>query len=136
MSSLRIATILAAAVMTGCALFGGKVSLSTSPTMPAAEGGARFSVSKNDNTVIVLSVKHLAHPDKLTPPASSYVVWTKANKDAMAQSIGALKVDSDLSGSLLAETPLHSFELIVTAEPSGEIQQPTGQPLLWTSYSR
>lgn len=136
MSSRWISTVLAAAVMTGCALFGGKVSLSTSPTMPAAEGDVRFSVSKNDNTTIVLSVKHLAHPDKLTPPAGSYVVWTKANKDAAAQSIGALKVSSDLSGTLLAETPLHSFDLFVTAEATGETQQPTGPSLLWTSYSR
>lgn len=136
MSSRLIPVILAATVMTGCALFGGKVILSTSPTMPAAEGDVRFNVSKNDNTIIVLKVRHLAHPDKLTPPAGSYVVWTKASKDAAAQSIGALKVDSDLSGSLFAETPLHSFELFVTAEPSGEIQQPTGAPLLRTDFSR
>lgn len=136
MSSRWIATFLAATVMTGCAMFSGKVSLSASPSMPAAEGSVRYSTSKNDNTVIVLSVKHLAHPDKLTPPSGSYVVWTKANKDAMPQSIGALKVDSDLYGSLLAETPLHSFDLFVTAEPSSEAQQPAGQPLLWTSYSR
>lgn len=136
MSSRWMTAILAATVMTGCAMFGGKVSLSTSSSMPAAEGSVRFSTSRNDNTVIVLSVKHLAHPDKLTPPAGSYVVWTKADKDAMPQSIGALKVDSDLYGTLLAETPLHSFDLFITAEPSGEIQQPTGQPLLWTSYSR
>lgn len=136
MSSRGMTAILAAAVMTGCSMFGGKVSLSSSPAMPAAEGGARFSVSKNDNTVIVLTVRHLAHPEKLTPAAGSYVVWTKPNKDALAQSIGALKVDADLSGSLYAETPLHSFELFITAEPTGETQQPTGQPLLWTSYSR
>jgi hypothetical protein len=124
------------ATMTGCALFGSKVDLSSSPSMPAAEGSARFGTTKNDNTSIVLHVKHLAHPEKLTPPASSYVVWTRANKDAAPQSIGALKVDSDLAGSLFAETPLKSFELFVTAEASGEQRQPTGVPLLWTNYSR
>jgi hypothetical protein len=66
MNSRWISTILAATVMTGCAMFGGKVNLSTSPTMPASEGTVRFGVSKNDNTTIVLSVKHLAHPDKLS----------------------------------------------------------------------
>lgn len=136
MNSRLMLAALAATAMTGCALFGGRVELSTSPAMPAAEGSARFSTTKNDNTSIVLSVKHLAHPDKLTPPASSYVVWTKANKDAAAQSIGALKVDSNLDGSLLAETPLHSFSLFITAEGSGQVQQPTGAPLLWTDFSR
>lgn len=133
------ATIMAAAAataMTGCAIFGGRVALSTSPGMPASEGSVRFSVTNNDNTSIDLRVKHLAHPDKLTPPAGSYVVWTKANKDAKPQNIGALKVDDDLYGAFQAETPLHSFELFVTAEPTGEVQQPSGAPLLWTSYSR
>lgn len=130
------ATVLAAAlaVMSGCA--GAKVNLSASPSMPAAEGSAQFRATKNDNTNIDLRVKHLAHPEKLTPPASSYVVWTKANKDATPQNIGALKVDKNLDGSLQTETPMHSLELFITAEPSGQATQPTGQPLLWTSYSR
>ncbi|MDP3543466.1 MAG: hypothetical protein Q8T11_13435 [Elusimicrobiota bacterium] len=136
MSSRGSTAILAAALLTGCALFGGKVNMSASPSMPAAEGSARFSETRNGNTSIVLRVKHLPHPDKLTPAAGSYVVWTQANKDAAPQSIGALKVDSNLSGSLLAETPLHTFDLFVTAEASGETQQASGQPLLWTSYSR
>ncbi len=136
MRSRLVLTVLAAGLTAGCALFGGRVELSTSSTMPAAEGSVRFSTTKNDNTSIVLKVKHLAHPYKLTPPASSYVVWTKANKDAAPQSIGALKVDSDLSGSLFAETPLHSFSLFITAEGSSQVQQPTGASLLWTEFSR
>jgi hypothetical protein len=133
------AVVLAAVTMSGCAMLGGgsgSTSLSTSPTMPAAEGGAVYSVTKNDNTRIALSVKHLAHPEKLTPPASSYIVWTRATKDAPAQSIGALVVDKNLTGELDAETPLHSFALFITAEASGQVQQPAGQPLLWTNYSR
>jgi hypothetical protein len=136
------ATFLAAALaaMPGCAMLGlggnSEVNLSTSPAMPASEGSARFSVSKNDNTNIDLRVKHLAHPEKLTPPAGSYVVWIKANKDAAPQNIGALKVDDNLNGSLYSETPLHSFDLFVTAEGAGQVQQPTGQSLLWSSYSR
>lgn len=136
MGSRWILTVLAATAMTGCALFGSKVNMSASPAMPAAEGSVRFGASKNDNTTIVLRVKHLPHPDKLTPAAGSYVVWTKSGKDAVPQSIGALKVDADLTGTLLGETPLHTFDLFVTAEASGETQQASGQPLLWTSYSR
>lgn len=128
----------ALAGISGCAMFGGRgdVSLVSDSAMPAAEGSARFAPTKNDNTSVDLRVKHLARPEKLTPPASSYVVWTKATKDAEAQNIGALKVDKDLSGSLQTETPLHSFELLITAEPTGQAQEPTGRPLLWASYSR
>ena len=124
-----LATTLA---MAGCA----SVNLSTTPSMPAAEGHARYSITANDNTRIVLKVKHLAQPAKLTPPASNYVVWTRATKDAPPQNIGALIVDNDLNGELNGETPLHNFELFVTAEASGQVQTPSGQPLLWTNYSR
>lgn len=125
--------------MSGCAMFGGgrrTILLSASPTLPAVEARARFSATNNDNTRIVLTVKHLARPDKLTPPANGYVVWTRATKYAEAQNIGALIVDKNLNGKLEAETPLHSFELFITAEDSGQVQQPSGQPLLWMNYNR
>ncbi len=127
-------------VMPGCAILGlgGKSAavLSTSPSLPAAEGSAEFGVTKNDNTSINLTVKHLAHPEKLTPPAGNYVVWIRANKDAAPQNIGALKVDAELNGSLVSDTPQHSFDLFITAEASGQAARPTGSSLLWTSFSR
>lgn len=134
---VSVGSIAAVMAVSGCVMFGTtRTNLSAIPTMPAAEGSARFSATKNDNTRIALKVKHLAHPERLTPPASHYVVWTRATKDAAAQNIGALVVDDDLTGTLDTETPLHSFELLVTAEGSGQVQTPSGEPLLWTSYSR
>jgi len=134
------AAVLAAAfLLAGCALFGGgiaKATLSASPLLPAAEGSVKYTVTQNDNTRIVLTVRHLANPGNLTPPASTYVVWTRATKGATAQSIGAMKVDKDLNGELDAETPLHSFEMFLTAEGSGQAQQPSEQVVLWTNYSR
>jgi hypothetical protein len=126
--------------MSGCSTLGigGKEGsrLLTSPTVPSVEGRAKFGVTKNDNTSIELTVKHLPRPERLSPPASNYVVWTRATKEAPAQSLGALIVDKDLNGKLIAETALHSFDLFITAEDSSQIQQPSGQPLLWMSYSR
>ena len=138
MNAWKNVAVLAAAlaVMTACAAGSREVKLSAGPSTPAAEGSVLFSVTKNGNTGIVLKVKYLPHPDKLTPPTSAYVVWTRANKDAAAQNIGMMKVDADLVGLFNAETPLHSFDLFVTAEASGEAQTPTGTSLLWTSYSR
>lgn len=127
-------------VMSGCAALGmggrGVSRLETSPMLPSVEGNARFSVTVNDNTSITLTVKHLAKPERLTPPASHYVVWTRATKDTAAQNIGALVVDKKLNGKIVTETSLHSFDLFITAEDSSQIQQPSGQPLLWMSYSR
>ena len=132
-----VVLLAAAMALPGCAMFGrAGAGLSVSPKLPAAEGSVKYSATKNDNTRIALKVKHLAQPEKLTPPASVYVVWTRDTRDASAQNIGALKVDTDLNGTLDAETPLHSFDLFITAEASGQVQLPSGPSLLWTNYSR
>jgi hypothetical protein len=139
-NSWSTAVLAVTLAMSGCAMLGigGKegIRLSTSSTLPAVEGRAKFTVTINDNTSIELTVKHLAHPERLTPPASYYVVWTRATKDAPAQSIGALVVDKNLNGKLVTETSLHSFELFITAETSSQVQEPSGQPLLWMNYTR
>jgi len=126
--------------ISGCSMLGigqGETTrLSSSPTLPAVEGDVRFTATKNDNTRIELTVKHLPHPEKLTPPANNYVVWTRATEYAPVQNMGALIVDKNLNGKLVTETALHSFELFITAEDSGQIQEPLGQPLLWTNYNR
>jgi len=126
--------------MSGCSMLGigggTAIRLSSSPTLPAVEGLVKFSATKNNNTRITLTVKHLPQPEKLTPPAGQYIVWTRAAKYEAAQNIGALVVDKNLNGKLETETPLHTFELFITAEASGQIQQPYGEPLLWISYNR
>ena len=138
---LSFSAVLAVTLATsGCSMLGGggkgASRFSTSSVLPAVEGRAIFTVTINDNTSIELTVKHLAHPERLTPPSSYYVVWTRATKDAPAQSIGALVVDKNLNGKLVTETSLHSFELFITAEASSQVQQPVGQPLLWMNYTR
>jgi hypothetical protein len=126
--------------MSGCSALGiggrAAIRLSSSSALPAVEGLAKFKATKNNNTRITLTVKHLPQPEKLTPPANQYIVWTRAAKDESAQNIGALVVDKNLNGKLETETPLHTFELFITAEVSGQIQQPFGEPLLWISYNR
>jgi hypothetical protein len=135
--SAGLAVILA---MSGCTMLGiggGRtIRLSSTPTLPAVEGLAKFAATKNDNTRIELTVKHLPHPEKLMPPANNYVVWTRATEYARVQNVGALIVDKNLNGKLVTETALHSFELFITAEDSGQIQEPLGQPLLWINYNR
>ncbi len=126
--------------MSGCSMLGiggaKDIRLSSSPTIPSVAGYVKFKVTKNNNTQITLTVKHLAQPERLTPPANQYVVWTRAAKYEPAQNMGALIVDKNLNGKLVTITPLRTFELFITAEVSGQIQQPFGEPLLWTSYSR
>jgi hypothetical protein len=138
---LSLSAVLAVTLaMSGCSMLGSgggaAIRLSSSPTLPAVEGRAKFNATKNNNTRITLTVKHLPQPEKLTPPANQYIVWTRAAKDEPAQNMGSLVVDKNLNGKLETETPLHTFELFITAEVSGQIQQPFGEPLLWISYNR
>jgi len=133
-----VAYITLALLMSGCGIFGRGHGnrWNTSPLLSAAEGRARFSITKNDNTHLVLKFKNLGLPEELTPPSVSYVVWVRADKRSPAQNIGALKINNDFTGELDAETPLHSFEVFITVESSGQIQKPTGEHLLWTTYRR
>lgn len=141
MRNLMMAVLAAALPLSGCAMMGtggtaGGHSMTVSPAMPSAEGMVRLGPTTNDNTSIDLTVEHLAKPERLTPPASVYVVWTKPAEAEEAQNIGALKVDEELTGRLTTVSPLHSFELFVTAEPNAQVTEPSGDPLLWTTYSR
>jgi hypothetical protein len=139
---MRAAAILTTASLLagGCAMMGigsgdDQRSLTASPTIPAAEGKVTFGKTKNDNVAVDLTVKHLANPEKLSPPAANYVVWLQPNNSATPQNIGALKVDKDLTGTLQTQTAMHSFDLFITAEGSGQVLAPAGKRLLWTSYS-
>lgn len=123
----------AAAIAAGCT---GPENLSASSALPAAEGTLRCGKAPNDNTAIDLKVKHLANPDRLTPPAAAYVVWTKADKDAAPHNIGALAVDESLTGRLETVTSLRRFELFVTGEATGQAATPSGEPLLWANCNR
>ena len=129
-----------AASLTGCASMRGgggtTATFQASPSQPAAEGVVKFGVTKNDNTSVNLSVKHLAQPDKLSPSESAYVVWTKRDEHADPQNIGALQVDKNLNGTLSTEVPMHQGEIFITAEPNSQARQPSGDKQLWTSFSR
>ncbi|MEO7966849.1 MAG: hypothetical protein ABIT38_23365, partial [Gemmatimonadaceae bacterium] len=97
---------------------------------------AKVSSTDNGNTKIELAVQHLALPDRVNPGATVYVVWVRATQsNALAQNIGALRVDSDLNGNLSAVTPLHAFELFITAEATQSGSEPYGKRLLYTTVT-
>jgi hypothetical protein len=129
-----LAAIIGAGFLSGC--FGsGITQMSTSPTIPAAAGSVHFAPAANGNTSVNLTVKHLAQPEKLTPPTHVYVVWVRADQTAEPQNIGALVVDKELNGTLNTVTALHSFALFITAEASAQVQKPSEPQLLWTDHT-
>lgn len=127
----------AAAALAGCATFrsGDTARLNATTQLPSAEGTVTIDEAANDNTALALEVRHLAKPERLDPPASVYVVWTKSGS-ADPQNVGALQVDDNLNGRLNTVTPHKSFDLFITAEGSGAAQEPSGDRLLWTTINR
>ena len=136
---IHLAAVVGAAFLFGgCAMMGAakeKPNMTVSQELPAAEGTADFARTKNENTSIEVKVKHLASPEKLDPPAVTYVVWVRQDGEERPQNVGALKVDDNLTGTLATVTPLRRFELFITAEDDGQAREPSGEPLLWTSHN-
>ena len=78
-----------------------------------------------------IRVEHLAKPTMLTPPSTMYVVWFQ-QPGSDPENEGQLKVGDDLRGQLRTTTPLHSFDIFVTAETDPTTRTPSDQVLLQT----
>jgi len=129
------ATILLASA-TACVFGPKRIQLTTAPEIPAAQSSVKVSSTDNGNTKLELVVQHLASPERVSSGATTYVVWVLGHEpSARPQNIGALRVDPDLNGSLTAVTPLHEFELFVTAEATQSVTTPNSKRLLYTNVS-
>ena len=100
---------------------------STSDASPS-EGTVRVSEGDNGNTKVSVRVKHLAPPSKVAADATVYVVWIQPG-EGERQNAGALTLNKDLEGSLDTLTPHRRFKLTVTPEPSGQVANPTHEPV-------
>jgi hypothetical protein len=80
--------------------------------------------------------KHLAPPDRLSPPHSTYVVWVQpAGKPA--EVIGQLRVNTDdMAASFKTSVPYHNFDIIVTAEDNAKPDSPSGTEVLRGSVQK
>jgi hypothetical protein len=104
--------------------------------IPGAQGSVTTSSADNNNTAIVVDVKHLASPERVRPGATTYVVWARATGRDTYQNLGGLRVDSDLHGVLRTVTSLRSFDVIVTAEESPTVTIPTNKRVLSATIER
>jgi hypothetical protein len=94
----------------------------------ASEGTVRVSEGDNGNSKVSVRVKHLAPPSKLAADSTVYVVWIQA-REGDRQNVGALTLNKDLEGSLDTVTPHRRFKLSVTPEPSGQVADPSHEPV-------
>jgi hypothetical protein len=102
---------------------------------PAAEGKINTSKDRNGNTEVAVEVKHMAKPQSLTPPRQTYMVWVQPRgKDA--ELLGALRVNSDLGGSLKSSTTYKEFEVLITAEDDAKPATPSSTVILKGNVER
>ncbi len=105
------------------------VHMTPASTQPAAQGTAVLKHDKNGNLTVDLKVKHLAKPDSLTPPKSTYIVWIQPTNGSVTK-LGELKVNDNLQGEFKAPVPVSNFQIFVTAEDGPTVSQPSGTEVL------
>lgn len=117
------------------AAWGREDKLTNTGLAPAAEGKIITDNDRNGNTGIEIHVKHMATPQSLTPARQTYLVWVQPRgKDP--ELLGALRVNSDLEGSLKAATTYKDFEVIITAEDSMKPDTPSSAVILKGTVER
>src|SRR5687767_3998144 len=85
------------------------------PDARVGEASVAFKDNTDGSVRIDARVAALEEPERLVPPAYTYVGWVRGGPDEPAQNLGALALDKDLNGRLQAVTQLKSFEFFVTA---------------------
>lgn len=103
---------------------------------PAATGVIHANSDRNGNLSIEMEAKHLAPPDRLSPPHSTYVVWVQpAGKPA--EVMGELRVNKDdMAASFKTSVPYHNFDIFVTAEDNPKPDAPSGTEVLRASVQK
>lgn len=119
-----------------CAVaYGKKFPMTAATIVPGARGEVEVGKDKNGNTKLKMTVKYLASPDALTPPAAAYVVWLQ-ERGGTPENQGQLKVDKKLKASFETTTPSRNFDFFVTAEQEASTKAPSGAEVLRTSIQR
>ena len=117
------------------AAWGREDKLTNTGAAPAAEGKIITDNDRNGNTGVDIQVKHMATPQSLTPPRQTYLVWVQPRgKDP--ELLGALRVNSDLQGSLKATTTYKDFDVIITAEDNMKPDTPSSVVVLKGTVER
>ncbi|HOX81497.1 MAG TPA: hypothetical protein PLJ60_05790 [Chryseolinea sp.] len=114
-----------------------KISFLNSSVVPAAEGTVKVSKDKNKNSVIKVSIKNLAEPDRLQPARKVYIVWMLTDND-MTKNIGQIKTsrtffNKRLEGSFETISSFKPVKIFITAEDDADIQYPQEEVVLSTS---
>jgi len=130
---LGIFTIMMIFLFASCAR---KLTFSTSPVVPAAQGYANITRDKNNNYVIKIRISDLAEAERLQSPKQTYVVWMFTD-EGITKNIGQLNsttsfLSKKLQASLEALSASNPSKIFITAEDDASTQYPSKQVVLST----
>lgn len=117
------------ALLATIALAAKKFPLTAASIVPGARGAVEIDKDTNGNTRVNMNVRFLARPERLTPPATVYVVWLQESNGS-PDNQGQLRVDKKLKANFKTITPAKSFDLFVTAERDPDVKSPSGSEVL------
>lgn len=92
---------------------------------PGAAGTIQVERIEGGNRLVTVSLRHMTPPERLGTGLTTFVMWFR---DARGQSTKASLLGYDRgsrTARATATTPLATFAVIVTAERSGEVVDPS-----------
>ena len=95
--------------------------------LPLAGGGkatAKVELTFDRNNSLEVKLSGVPDPSSLKPGYSRYVLWAATPDRQHVVNIGQLRVDEKKNAEINTLTPLRSFLLFITVEPSGEVMAP------------
>jgi hypothetical protein len=100
-----------------------KIVFPISSIVPSAQGTTLIKKDKNKNYSIDLTVKHLANPERLTPPRKCYDVWIESSQNGVVN-MGQLHITKNMNGSLKTISSFKPNTIFITAEDDPSIKEP------------
>ncbi len=128
MKKLRTVCLMLALLSTA-ALAAKKFPMTAASIVPGAKGEVEVDNDKNGNTRVKMHISFLADPQKLTPPATGYVIWL-TQSGGTPENEGQLKVDKKMHGSFETVTPAKNFDMLITAEQDTAVKTPSSTEVL------
>jgi hypothetical protein len=88
----------------------------------SATAKVELTYDRNNNLEVKLS--GVPEPSAIKPEYTRYVLWAATPDRQHVVNIGQLRVDERKNAAIKTLTPLRSFILFITAEPSGDVMVP------------
>ena len=133
--SCRVAVLCTALLALATVTWAKTYHLAATSVVPAASGDVETGTDNNGNVTVEIKIEHLARPESLTPPATTYVVWFQ-QADSQPESQGQLKVGKNLKAEMKTTTPWQAFDVFVTAENDPMTRTPSDRVLLRTQIQQ